>query len=171
MSFKFKSIVFLFTVITIAGLIKIPQTSADWWTRPTGELIREDRPVVPRDDTPTVAPTQSVQPTTSPGTGGPSDPTSTPGSQSNSVDDPCASGKSYVGPYCGWSPSADQSGNSGGGSSSSQSVSGIGGPQVLGLSYTASAPVSAGWSDIILLSGVLCILLYVKSKLTITISR
>lgn len=78
-----------------------------------------------------------------------------------SNEDPCASGKSFSGPYCGWSPGV------GGGSGSSTGVSypRIGGPQVLGLSYTGGSDLS--WSDIILLTGVLCLALYVRSKLEV----
>lgn len=135
---------------------------ADWWERPTG------RPTQPSDYHPTFPPepTNSVQPTnppeptsTQPTTTQPSPtprvggPTEKPPTGRGSTDDPCGSGKSYTGEYCGWSPRVG--GGEGGKPSESQSI-------VRGLSKTASFDL--GLSDIILLSGVLCLLLYVKSK-------
>ena len=105
--------------------------------------------------TPTATPpaptTVQPTPTSTPGNGGGSNGGGTGGTTGGSSDDPCAPGKSYVGPYCGWSPSsnADDPGPR------------IGGPAVLGLSYTSSN--NFGVSDIILSLGVLCLLLYVKS--------
>ncbi len=132
---------------------------ADWWTRP------EVRPTQPSEERnlqtpvsqPTVAPTNSPsQPTvapTNPPTGG--IPSSGGGSSSN--DDPCAAGKSYVGPYCGWSPDPN-AGKSSGNNSSPR----VGGPAVLGLSNTSSSDISL--SDIIFLAGILCLTLYARSK-------
>lgn len=137
---------------------------ADWWQRPD---TLPTQPSIPRD---IVLPTAPLQPTTSPQpsaaptiaptnppTGGtsPSDPGE---SESGRGGNSCDPGKSYVGPYCGWSPSV---GNNGGGGGQTQSR--VGGPQVLGLSNTSSSDVVL--SDIILLAGVLCLALYARSKL------
>lgn len=139
---------------------------ADWWQR------GEERPTPPGLDRdgriilPTIAPTSSptippIQPTATPKIGGPSvTPVPTGTSGSSSTDDPCGPGKSYTGPYCGWSPSTSSSG--GGNAGSSPRIGG--GPQVLGLSYTGGEGIT--WSDIISLTGVLCLLLYARSKMT-----
>ncbi len=156
--------VFIFTVLIVwRGYVQ-----ADWIDPRAG--VRATPPIFDRDgriNLPTDVPTQPpAAPTATPRVGGPSIspvPTSSSGStgggNSSSTDDPCASGKSYSGPYCGWSPSVG-SGDSGTGSPR------IGGgePQVLGLSYTAGDGIS--WSDIIFLTGVLCLLLYARSKLS-----
>lgn len=144
---------------------------ADWFQRSS------DRPVHPNEaqerinrffTTPTQVPTAPVsQPTATPRVGGiptatgqPAQPTVTPTSGGGiSTEDPCAPGKSFSGPYCGWSPEV---GGGGGGAEPPR----IGGPQVEGLSYTGSSDLSL--SDIILLTGVLCLLLYVRSKLEVT---
>lgn len=87
-------------------------------------------------------------------------PTNAPsgGGSGNTTEDPCGSGKSYSGPYCGWSPVVE--GGTGGESGDLR----IGGPKVLGLSKTSSGDLEL--SDIIFLSGVLCLALYVRSKLS-----
>jgi hypothetical protein len=111
-------------------------------------------------------PTTSVsQPTVTPGGGGTGGvPTQTPsnGGGSSSGNDDCASGKSYAGPYCGWSPEKDKPSSDSNSSSNSNETPRIGGPGVLGLSYTGSGELRA--SDIMLLTGVLCLLLYIRSK-------
>lgn len=131
---------------------------ADWWQRP------EVRPTQPSEERnlPTSAPTNPPsQPTvapTSPPTGG------TPGGgggRTSSNEDPCAAGKSYVGPYCGWSPDTTKSGGGGGGGEPSR----VGGPKVLGLSNTSSSNVYL--SDIMILAGILCLALYAKSKIIV----
>ena len=133
--------------------------SADWWQRPE---VRPTQPSLPRDGSlPTSPPQQPtstpiVGPSATPGVGGPTQPPS--GSGGGGEEDPCASGKSYTGPYCGWSPEKDKKSESDGGN-----VQRVGGPQVLGLSATSSGDLTA--SDIMLLTGVLCLLLYVRSKL------
>lgn len=138
---------------------------ADWWdrppARPTSPAIERDR--LPTSVPPTIQPTTSAPSPTNPPNGGlpTSAPTSAPsgGGGGTTTEDPCGSGKSYSGPYCGWSPGV---------SGESQSASGelprIGGPQVLGLSKTSSGDLEL--SDIIFLSGVLCLVLYLRSKLS-----
>lgn len=142
---------------------------ADWWERPTA------RPTQPSQErnlpTPTQAaptqpagqPTATIAPTSPPIGGLPTSaptPTSTSGGGGEGTsDDPCASDKSYTGPYCGWSPEKDQPTTESGGGEEIR----IGGPSVLGLSYTGSGDLKP--SDIILLTGVLCLLLYLRSKL------
>lgn len=156
-------------LLVLCGVLLVRTTPAyaDWWSRP------ETRPTQPSIERPTLAPlpTESVvQPTT------PNSPTSPPGGQptvtpprvgglptatvvpsgdNSTPEDPCAAGKSFTGPYCGWSPSPRVGGEEKQGSTG----------RVLGLSYTS------GWellpSDIILLSGVLCLLLYARSKLNV----
>ncbi len=154
--------VILAVVILSIFLVKGNTVWADWWLRPD---TRPTAPALPREEErlPTLMPTTAVpSPTPTGRVGGPSVtpvPTSTSGGSSSS-EDPCASGKSYSGPYCGWSPDVSTGGGGGGGGETQPRV---GGPQVLGLSKTSSAQVSL--SDIILLAGVLCLLLYVKSKL------
>lgn len=151
----------LAVVILSIFLVKGNFVLADWWNRSD---VRPSPPSLPREEgrIPTLEPT-SAPPTPSPTgrVGGPSitpAPTSTAGSTSD--EDPCASGKSYVGPYCGWSPGVESGGGGGGGGGEGARV---GGPQILGLSKTSGADMAP--SDIILLAGVLCLLLYVKSKL------
>lgn len=118
-----------------------------------------------------VEPTQSgqpAQPTTTPRVGNPPNdsviPTSTPvpsNDESGSNDNPCAPGKSYTGDYCGWSPRV---GGEGGGGDAPR-IGEPGGPLIKGLSYTSGSELVP--SDIILLTGVLCLLLYVRSKITV----
>lgn len=122
---------------------------------------------------PVVQPTQPgqpAQPTATPRVGNPPNdsvnPTSTPGPSDDGNDgdddDPCASGKSYTGDYCGWSPGV---GGDGGGGGDAPRIGEPGGPQIKGLSYTSGSELVP--SDIILLTGVLCLLLYVRSKITV----
>lgn len=167
-----KKLIFI-AVLVLSWLITTNYQSsvyalADWWQRsdvlPTQPSL--DRrialptlaPIQPTLPQPSVAPT--IAPTNKPPIGGttPSDPG---GGGSGSGGNSCDPGKSYVGPYCGWSPSVSNSG--GGGGSSKQSR--IGGPQVLGLSNTSSSDMAL--SDIILLAGVLCLALYARSKFDI----
>lgn len=144
------------------------RVSADWWERPAA------RPSTPSDGhdrlpspttqiVPTSQPTQPQPTPTGSHVGGLPSPTPTQGTSSDgkSTDDPCASGKSYSGPYCGWSPSV----GIGDGTSSNNDTSQlrIGGPKVLGLSNTSGEDLNN--FDIIALAGILCLLLYVRSKL------
>ena len=103
------------------------------------------------------------QPTATPRVGDPGAPTETPDSSddgdNNNNDDPCASGKSYTGDYCGWSPGVG--GDGGDGSADTPRIGDPAGP-IKGLSYTSGSELAV--SDIILLTGVLCLLLYVRSK-------
>ena len=169
-----------FLIITLLMIVNLSAGSrlafADWWNRPdtlpTQSSIPRDiiLPTLPLQPTtapqpstaPTIAPT--IAPTNNPPTGGttPSDPG---GSGSGSGGNDCDPGKSYVGPYCGWSPSVGNSDGGGGGSEQPR----IGGPQVLGLSYTSSREID--FSDIMLLAGVLCLALYARSKLVIDSSK
>ena len=137
---------------------------ADWWQRSD---VRPTQPSVPRTEivfptsvpNPTPTPTPKVtNPSVTPVPTGLGNTNNTGGS--SSTEDPCAPGKSYVGPYCGWSPTAE---NNGGGNDLADPR--IGGPAVKGLSYTGGGDL--GYSDIILLVGVLCILLYIRSKITV----
>lgn len=136
-----------------------PGVYADWWQRPE---VRPTQPSEPRNlptSAPTSPPSQPTLAPTSPPTGG------TPsegGGGGGTKEDPCAPGKSYVGPYCGWSPDTTKSGGGGGGGGGGEAR--VGGPQVLGLSNTSSSDVYL--SDIIFLVGILCLTLYAKSKLT-----
>ena len=165
-----KTITSLIIIFLSLGLVLPKLASADWWERPTD---RPDQPSYDRD-IPTIAPTNppvynpsptsppnGQQPTATPPPqgGGPTvEPTEEPQDEEDGDEDedPCADGKSYTGEYCGWSPGIDE-GNGGG----------IGGtdyydPGVLGLSYTSGEEI--GISDIMLLVGALCLLMYAKSK-------
>lgn len=138
--------------------------SAEWWERPTERPTQpvitrtfepsptEVVPTTPQEPTPTsiADPTNTPVPTSTPsgGNGG-----GNGGGGESSNDDPCGAGKSYTGPHCGWSPKV--------GGETSQPPR-IGAPQVKGLSRTSSGDLMP--SDIIFLSGVLCLLLYVRSK-------
>lgn len=131
---------------------------ADWWQRPE---VRPTQPSIPRDieptshPAPTEAPKGGAAPTNPPvGDGG------SGGGGIGSPEDPCAPGKSFAGPYCGWSPST-QSGGGGGGTVEQPKV---GTPQVLGLSDTSGSETTV--SDIMILAGVLCLALYARSKVT-----
>lgn len=149
------------------------QANADWWVRPTALPTQPTSPrTVITFPTETANPTSSAPtvtpqvPTITSAVGGPNVPTATPvpsDGSANSNSNPCAPGQSYTGPYCGWSPSTSDGGSGGGGSA--PSAPRIGGPEVLGLSNTSSGNLEP--SDIILLTGVLCLLLYVKSKLSL----
>lgn len=145
---------------------------ADWWSRsdvlPTQPSFQREltlptlAPLQPTSVPPSIAPTlaaPSIAPTSRPPIGGttPSDPG---GSGSGNGLNACDPGKPYSGPYCGWSPSVE---NSGGGGNLDQPR--IGGPQVLGLSDTSGSDTAI--SDIILLAGVLCLALYARSKFDI----
>lgn len=183
--------VFVIVLLMFINVVNPAKSEADWWDRPD---VKPSQPSTPRDvvllptqsqptsvppttavptnnptSIPTSAPTNQptttpVQPTSTPKIGG--GPTAIPTQSSNntgstsSSEDPCAAGKSYIGPYCGWSPSVG--GNSSGGSTSSMSPRIGGEPQVLGLSNTSSSEIA--WSDIIMLAGVLCLVLYTRSK-------
>lgn len=152
------SILILLIFFQISAKSKV---SADWWIRP------ESRPSQPSEERnlPTLAPTTGPsQPTvvpTNPPTGGtPSTGGGGGGSSSGDGGNPCDPGKSYTGPYCGWSPSTS-SGGGGGGSEQPR----VGGSEVLGLSNTSSGELA--FSDIIFLAGVLCLLIYVRSKIVV----
>ncbi|MBI5452743.1 hypothetical protein HY945_04740 [Candidatus Gottesmanbacteria bacterium] len=139
---------------------------ADWWQRPdtrsTPPILERDNRIVLPTESPTSPPSQ---PTATPRVGEPGTPaptSTTTTSSGGSTEDPCASGKSYTGPYCGWSPGVGGGGGGGGGGSPAQPAR-VGGPKVLGLSKTSSADLAL--SDIILLTGVLCLALYARSKL------
>lgn len=164
-------IFFLLFLFSIALVVGTNNAYADWWTRP------DTRPTQPNTARPTMAPlptdsgTQPTQilptstqnqPTDAPRIG---DSTSAPpngGTGGPTDDDPCAPGKSFTGPYCGWSPRV-------GGEEGSTGTTGAGSGQkqtsVRGLSYTSGFELLP--SDIILLSGVLCLLLYARSKLNV----
>lgn len=175
----------MFIVGLFAHNVGVGVIQADWWERPsvqpTQPSIERNLPTSIPPPEPTQQPVQ--QPTQSP-TAPPSQPTAaiipggsevtptqTPSSGGGgqggplaSSDDPCAPGKSYVGSYCGWSPGVG--GGSEGGTSSTvkpQLMAEVGGPAVKGLSKTGSGDVTP--SGIILLTGILCLLLYAKSKI------
>lgn len=178
--------IFTLVLLMFVNVVNPAKSEADWWDRP-GD--RPTQPSTPREDLfptqpqptsalPSVAPTSaptiqpttvSAQPTATPRIGGeptvvPTQPTSSGnggGSSTDSNGNACDPGKSYTGPYCGWSPST--SGNSGGNAQSQPRIGG--GPQVLGLSNTSGRQVA--WSDIIMLAGVLCLALYARSKLIV----
>ncbi|MCL4339047.1 hypothetical protein M1271_05145 [Patescibacteria group bacterium] len=170
---KLVSVISLFGIVFILSVMLNGSVLADWWQRPEA---RPTSPAIERTVTVPPLPTNPPQgqPTPTQGGGGsnvtPSGPTATPAPStgSSSTEDPCAPGKSYYGPYCGWSPSVSQSSGGGGGGGTSTGAR-IGGPQVLGLSYTSGPELSI--SDIILLAGVLCLLLYVRSKVEINVPR
>ncbi len=169
---KLVSVISLFGIVFILSVMLNGSVLADWWQRPAA---RPTSPSLERTVTVPPLPTSPPQGQPTPTSGGgpnvtPSSPTATQASStsSSSTEDPCAPGKSYYGPYCGWSPSVSESSGGGGGGGTSTGVR-IGGPQVLGLSYTGGSELSI--SDIILLAGVLCLLLYVRSKIEIDIKR
>lgn len=138
---------------------------ADWWerptTRPTQPSLDRGDISIPTQPPPTQPPAGQPTVTTAPPVGGlpTSAPTSTSSGDGGTSEDPCAAGKSYTGSYCGWSPEKDQPATSGDQGQETR----IGGPSVLGLSYTGGSDLKP--SDIILLTGVLCLLLYLRSKL------
>lgn len=173
----FSNILFMFLLLIVLHLSGINTTFADWYERP------DTRPTQPSMERALLEPlpTQAPLPTTETNnpTSPPSQPSITPrvggdtgsgssgsgsgGSSSSSNDDPCAEGKSFIGPYCGWSPRV-------GGEQGDPGLANAQLPAqtkkiVRGLSYTS------GWdllpSDIMLLTGILCLLLYLRSKLVI----
>lgn len=180
-----KKTVHILISLFVFALVIIPTVHADWWDRPDA---RPTQPSVNRDlptSTPPADPGEPTQGPTNQPTQGPTTPPSQPtavptigggglevtptpitggqgGPVSSSSDDPCASGKSFSGPYCGWSPGVGGTSSSGGGSSISQVQLVKASPKIKGLSKTSSGDVTP--SDIILLTGILCLLLYVKSK-------
>jgi len=167
-----KKILIIILILSF-GFILNRSVNADWWERPTTRPTQpnEDRflPTLPPQYNP--SPTSKVSPT-SPPVGGPEvTPSDNGGNGGNDEDDPCAAGKSYSGPYCGWTPDVDNSDVSGGGGNGEGG--GIGGlsegPAVSGLSETAGEEVGA--SDIMLLGGILCLLLYAKSKLNTDVAN
>ncbi|OGG12780.1 hypothetical protein A3D77_07015 [Candidatus Gottesmanbacteria bacterium RIFCSPHIGHO2_02_FULL_39_11] len=130
----------------------VSQTEADWWVRPTereAQPTREPRvSLAPRTPSPTDSPTPK------------------PTGSSPSDQNPCAPGQSFTGTNCGWSPGISEYKHDPEGSSSQAVGYGIGGPDVLGLSYTGSVSSNKiSSSDVIFLLGVLCLLVYTKSKL------
>ncbi len=162
---KVKKILLILIIANFIFFQNSKISQADWYERPTA---RPTQPSYPRE-TPTEAPAPTSiiptsQPTITPSSGGTGGvPTAVPTQAGGiSEEDPCAPGKSYIGPYCGWSPEVG-SGAGGGTSSSDSEPARVGGPQVLGLSSTSSID-DLRISDIMLLTGVLCLLLYAKSK-------
>lgn len=149
---------------------------ADWWergdARPTQPSMERNLPTLPPQPTsapPTTVPPTGAAPTTTPRVGEPTViPTTQAGEEAVSDEDPCAEGESYEGPYCGWSPSIGE-GAGGNGGEGETLAAGVSGPQVMGLSYTAGEGIEV--SDIILLTGVLCLLMYAKSKFGLTAER
>lgn len=152
---KLLTAVFFFYLIFNWADLSGVKVAADWWERPE---VRPSQPNIPRDlpQDPTLTPI--VEPTIT-GTilsptlavGGPEDPTATVAPSQT--------------PAPTSAPANSDSGGSGNNTSSTSYIyERIGGPQVLGLSDTASFDLKQ--SDIILLLGVLCLLLYLKSKLT-----
>lgn len=144
---------------------------ADWWdrpdSRPTQPGVERFLPTVPpQPDSP--SPTKKVSPTSLPNGGPEVTPTGVLNGDggSSTDDDPCAPGETYSGEYCGWSP---RIGEGGGGTGGEASVSSWGGPAVNGLSETSGE--EAGISDIMLLAGILCLMLYAKSKLNPDIEK
>lgn len=169
---KIIQVIFLFLIS--GGLLFLPvvPSYADWWDRPDARPTQPKLergtlaplPTVPSD--PVIPTSQAGQPSATPRIGGEPTTTAVPNSttgNSSSTEDPCAPGKSYVGPYCGWSPRVG--GESSGSSGNTQQQKVTNKNRVLGLSYTS------GWellpSDIILLTGVLCLLLYLRSKISV----
>ena len=162
----------LFIFLSFTFLVKPVNVQADWWQRPTEgpTPTRIPLPTHPGEYTPT--PTTQVNPsptndpsvTSQPTPTGINAPTPTP---TNGVriggteDDPCSSGKSYSGPYCGWSPDHDTKSNTSSNVSSTISVA----PKVLGLSRTSGPELTV--SDIMLFAGLLCLALYLKSKISV----
>lgn len=154
-------IVFLLAVFTSEA----NRAFADWWerssVRPTQPSIeRTPFPTSPQQPTqvPTSVPTQEPTVTSPPSGGIPtSAPTSIP--EEEVGEDACAPGKPYTGPYCGWSPRI-------GGEEENEEVdyfAQLEEPEVLGLSDTSGENLNM--SDIMLLAGVLCLLLYARSKI------
>jgi hypothetical protein len=167
---------FLLLFLTL-GLINMHKfVYADWWQRPT------EGPVITRTPFPTHRGGEEVEVTkTAPSptntvpkptdkiplpTSGiiPSVPIPTiennggiGGTESN--EDLCENGKSFTGPYCGWSPDHDKSDSS----SNNESTAVNSSPVVQGLSRTSGPELTL--SDIMLFVGVLCLALYVKSKI------
>jgi len=174
-----KKIIFILCLMLVAYIYNVGNVRvfAQLGDENIGENIRDidpaDDPRTARDNPPncsncggvTPSPT-TVQPTPTTGGGSGGVPTSAPtqtpssdsGSSSNNDEDAC-DGDSYTGPYCGWSPEKDKPSSSDGGGGEALRV---GGPSVLGLSDTSGDDLKV--SDIMLLTGVLCLLLYVRSK-------
>lgn len=149
------AVFFFYLIFHWASFTGVP-VSADWWDRPE---VRPTQPNIPRDlpqdptQTPIVEPTITaivLSPTLP--VGGPQDPTVTSVVPTQT-------------PVPTSSSTSSDSGSSGNNTSTTSYIyERVAGPQVLGLSDTASFDLKQ--SDIILLLGVLCLLLYLKSKLT-----
>lgn len=171
---KLKILIYVFIFLLGIFVLGRGKVFADWWERPS---VQPTQPSIERPTTapsPTQAPTQTPtsppgQPTITPSpppsgglpTSAPT-PTSTPsGEEGGEEEDACASGKSYTGPYCGWSPRIG--GEEGDGGEGEEFIAQITGPEVLGLADTSGENLKA--SDIMLLTGVLCLLLYLRSKM------
>lgn len=164
--------ILLYIVISIFAAAKANYVDADWWERPS---IRPTSPSYERDlsplptspslPTPTsivnhIPTPTSIVPTPTSGALTP-----TPQKDEGTKEDPCAPGKSFYGPNCGFSPRV-------GGEISAVTVAEevpVAEPQILALSDTASYDLA--FSDIIFLIGILCLLLYVRSKLVINQSH
>lgn len=157
-------------IISWSLTLNVNAVLADWWQRSD---VRPTQPSQVRyipTDVPTQQPTTPPSvPSATPRVGEPSSPSptqqptgGTSGSTSSS-DDPCAPGKSYYGPSCGWSPRVGGESSGGGGGSVVSEPKKTG--KVLGLSNTSSSDLNP--SDIILLTGILCLALYARSKLLV----
>lgn len=164
--YKFFLLPTILALILIFLAVPTRPADADWWQRPCIERRFEER-TVPIEEVDGVAdvhfdatcPTDAPQPEPEPELE--AEPTTVPPQDDqNSADDedPCAPGKSFVGPYCGWSPDHDNDNDD------DDNGPRIGGPEVLGLSDTSGSNLIL--SDILVLSGILCLLTYTKSKLT-----
>lgn len=176
----------LLIIIIIMAMYQKNPVYADWWQRPPGDVqdvTREPRPtdirtteqprptdsVRPTDVKNSPVPTQAHNPTTVPtakptsgGGGGQGDPGGG-GNGGSSTDDPCGPGKSYTGPYCGWSPGIG--GSSGGNSTDTSGNMVAGSVGVRGLSYTSGSNMLT-IADVMLLFGVLCLSLFLRSVFT-----
>lgn len=160
----------LFSVLLLTVFFK-QASFADWWerpdNRPTQPSIERDLPTTaPQPTTIVQDPTVTVKPTSKPDEKVTLSPTPTTirigGEPTVTEEDACAPGKSFDGPYCGWSPSVDGVDGEGG-------IGGDGGQgaqaEILGLSYTSGRDLEP--SDIMFLAGILCLLMYLKSKLNL----
>ncbi|OIO13953.1 hypothetical protein COV53_05650 [Candidatus Gottesmanbacteria bacterium CG11_big_fil_rev_8_21_14_0_20_37_11] len=174
---KVTEIIFFITILLTFSsfLTRGNYVYADWWSRsedrPSPPNLPRDNGILPTNpppveptNPPPVVPT-TVVPSTDPGNPNPTQGAGGGiGGTTGSDDDPCASGKSYTGPYCGWSPKVVGEGNNTiQNVVASQAVKKR--PQVLGLSYTSGAELTL--SDIMLFAGILCLGLYVRSKINI----
>lgn len=173
MKYNLTKIIFILLLFMISFL-GTKQVLADWWERsdirPTQPNMERTLPTIPSQPTSIVSsptpfsisasPTLS-QPTTTPRVGEPT------GSAEGEDEDPCTPGKSYTGSYCGWSPKVGGIEGDGSGGQEEEIKTFV--PSVLGLSDTAGENLQS--SDIIFLLGILCLLLYLKSKLNVKVVK